>query len=377
MVVLVNFWLMLPTLIITIIFYILRNVYLRTSRSVKRLESVTRSPVFSHLAASVQGLTTVRAFGAEDVLRRQFDAHQDLHSSAWYLFISSSRAFGYWLDAVCFVYIAAVTSSFLLLPAGADGGADIGLAITQALGLTGVFQWGMRQSAEMENQMTSVERVLEYSDLDDEEPDRSAKKTKPLWPSSGRIIFEGLSLKYKDGDAPVLADVAFTIEPQQKVGIVGRTGAGKSSLVAALFRQAKISEGRILIDGVDTQELSLRQLRASVAIIPQEPVLFSGTLRKNLDPFGKFSDAVLWEALEEVDLKEAVADLPGGLGARMQEGGTNFSVGQRQLVQLNQYFYLILIKDLNNIKISSFSKPTNNIIGSHEFFCLEPNFAKI
>jgi len=199
-VIVVNYWLLFPTLAISVVFYALRCVYLQTSRSVKRLEGVTRSPVFSHLAASVHGLTTVRALGAECVLRRQFDAHQDLHSAAWYLFISSSRAFGYWLDVVCFLYIAAVTASFLLLPPDADGGgADVGLAVTQALGLTGVFQWGMRQSAEMENQMTSVERVLEYSELDDEEPDRTQKKSKLEWPSLGKIVFEALSLKYKVG----------------------------------------------------------------------------------------------------------------------------------------------------------------------------------
>jgi len=145
----------------------------------------------------------------------------------------------------------------------------------------------------------------------------------------------------KDGDQSALDGVTLTIEPRQKIGVVGRTGAGKSSLVAALFRLGKICEGRVLIDGVDTRELSLRQLRASVAIIPQQPVLFSGTLRNNLDPFGQFADAVLWTALEEVDLKEAVADLPGGLGARMHEGGANFSVGQRQLVRILAIFKIL------------------------------------
>ncbi|XP_059490449.1 probable multidrug resistance-associated protein lethal(2)03659 [Neocloeon triangulifer] len=330
----VNVWFLLPTLVIGIIFYYLRIIYLSTSRSVKRLEGTTRSPVFSHLNASIQGLTTIRAFGAQQILESQFDHHQDLHSSAWYLFISTSRAFGYWLDVICFIYIAIVTLSFLVLGSENYGG-DVGLAITQALGLTGMFQWGMRQSAEMENQMTSVERVLEFSNLESEPPLETKEEAKPEkgWPNRGAVEFDKLSLKYKEDDPPVLKEISFKINPEEKIGIVGRTGAGKSSLISALFRLAKCS-GRILIDGVDTTTLGLHQLRANISIIPQEPVLFSGNMRKNLDPFDEFPDEVLWTALEEVEMKEAVAELPGGLGAKMSEGGSNFSVGQRQLVCL-------------------------------------------
>ena len=329
----VNVWLLLPTLLIAIIFYFLRIIYLSTSRSVKRLEGITRSPVFSHLNASIQGLTTIRAFGAQQILETQFDNHQDLHSSAWYLFISTSRAFGYWLDVVCFIYIAIVTLSFLFMGTESYGG-NVGLAITQALGLTGMFQWGMRQSAEMENQMTSVERVMEFSNLESEPPLDTPEEEKidKEWPRRGEVVFDKLSLKYKEDDPPVLKEISFSIRAEEKVGIVGRTGAGKSSLIAALFRLAKTCGGRIVIDGVDITKLGLHQLRANISIIPQEPVLFSGTMRKNLDPFDEFSDEVLWKALEEVELKEAVAELPGGLSARMSEGGSNFSVGQRQLV---------------------------------------------
>ncbi|CAB3379679.1 Hypothetical predicted protein [Cloeon dipterum] len=301
----VNVWLLLPTLVIGIIFYFLRVIYLSTSRSVKRLEGVTRSPVFSHLNASVQGLTTIRAFGAQQILESQFDSHQDLHSSACFLVMGEESY-----------------------------GGNVGLAITQALGLTGMFQWGMRQSAEMENQMTSVERVLEFSNLESEPPLESEDKPEKGWPKKGELVFDKFSLKYKDDDPPVLKEISFKINPEEKVGIVGRTGAGKSSLISALFRLAKCSGGRILIDGIDTVTLGLHQLRANISIIPQEPVLFSGNMRKNLDPFDEFSDDVLWTALEEVEMKEAVAELPGGLSAKMSEGGSNFSVGQRQLVCL-------------------------------------------
>lgn len=330
----VNYWLLVPTVAIGFVFYGLRIFYLSSSRSIKRLEGVTRSPVFSHLNASLQGITTIRAFGAQEALIREFDNHQDLHSSAWYLFIASSRAFGFWLDLVCVVYIAMVTMSFLVFGQSEYGG-NVGLAITQAMGLTGMFQWGMRQSTELENQMTSVERIQEYSNIESEPPLQSEpeKKPPPSWPEAGRIEFKHVFLYYAPSDPAVLNDLSFVVQPKEKVGIVGRTGAGKSSLINALFRLATI-EGEIIIDGRETSQLGLHELRSQLSIIPQEPVLFSGTMRHNLDPFDEYPDQVLWRALEEVELKEAVTELPAGLSSRMSEGGGNFSVGQRQLVCL-------------------------------------------
>ncbi|XP_026324288.1 probable multidrug resistance-associated protein lethal(2)03659 [Hyposmocoma kahamanoa] len=330
----VNYWLLIPTMVVGLVFYGLRMFYLASSRSIKRLEGVTRSPVFSHLNASLQGIITIRAFGAQEALIREFDNHQDLHSSAWFLFIASSRAFGFWLDLLCVFYIAIVTLSFLVLKQEEYGG-NVGLAITQAIGLTGMIQWGMRQWAELENQMTSVERIGEYSKIDSEPPLESepSKKPPPTWPEHGYIQFKNVSLYYTPGEPAVLKDLSFVIQPKEKVGIVGRTGAGKSSLINALFRLTYI-EGEIIIDGIETSTLGLHELRSQVSIIPQEPVLFSGTMRYNLDPFDEYPDQVLWRALEEVELKDAVAELPAGLSSRMSEGGSNFSVGQRQLVCL-------------------------------------------
>ncbi|XP_023166760.2 probable multidrug resistance-associated protein lethal(2)03659 [Drosophila hydei] len=331
----VNVWYLLVTAILVVIFYLLRSFYLTTSRDVKRLEATTRSPIYSHLSASLNGLATIRAFGAQKELIEEFDNFQDLHSSGFYMFLATSRAFGYWLDLICVLYIAIVTLSFFLF--SPQNGGEVGLAITQAMGMTGMVQWGMRQSAELENNMTSVERVVEYEDLEPEGDFESKPNKKPPkdWPDEGKIKFDDLSLRYfpdKDADY-VLRSLNIDINACEKVGIVGRTGAGKSSLINALFRLS-YNEGSILIDHRDTNELGLHDLRSKISIIPQEPVLFSGTMRYNLDPFDEYSDVKLWESLEEVKLKKVVADLPSGLMSKISEGGTNFSVGQRQLVCL-------------------------------------------
>nr|CAD7200150.1 unnamed protein product [Timema douglasi] len=361
----VNPWLLLPTFVVGVIFYMLRVVFLATSRSVKRLEGVTRSPVFSHLNASIQGLTTIRAFGAQEILEKEFDNHQDSrypmstkrslpHSPG----IGAKRIFSDHNDLLQYNKKTATFFYGQRLPQSTDEfGGNVGLAITQAIGLTGMCQWGMRQSAELENQMTSVERILEYTRIEREPALESPPDKKPPkeWPQNGTVKFQNLFLKYNKDEGPVLKNLNFHIESKQKVGIVGRTGAGKSSLISALFRLAPL-EGKVWIDGIDTSSIGLHDLRSKISIIPQEPVLFSGTMRKNLDPFDEYSDEVLWQSLEEriivpltyffdapipvydfssqVELKEAVVDLPSGLSSVMSEGGSNFSVGQRQLVCL-------------------------------------------
>lgn len=195
-----------------------------------------------------------------------------------------------------------------------------------------MVQWGLRQWSELENQMTSVERIVEYTYV---VPEAIEGGTKPstAWPEFGRIEFQHVFLRYSKGDAYVLKDLNFVIGAKEKVGIVGRTGAGKSSLITALFRLAE-TEGEILIDDVITKTINLHQLRSKISVIPQEPVLFSGTLRKNLDPFDEYKDEELWSALEEVELKTVVSELPHSLSHSILESGSNFSVGQRQLLCL-------------------------------------------
>uniref|UniRef100_H2SRT2 Multidrug resistance-associated protein 4-like n=1 Tax=Takifugu rubripes TaxID=31033 RepID=H2SRT2_TAKRU len=325
-------WILIPVLPLLLVFIYLRRYFLQTSRDVKRLESTTRSPVFSHLSSSLQGLWTIRAFQAEDRFQKTFDDYQDLHSQAWFLFLTTSRWFALRLDGICSIFVTVTTFGCLLLRDQLDAG-SVGLALTYAVTLMGMFQWAVRQSAEVENLMTSVERVIEYTELEGEAPWQTQKRPPPDWPSKGLVTFDQVSFSYSDDSPPVLHSLKAMFLPQEKVGIVGRTGAGKSSLVSALFRLAE-PKGNIYIDGILTSEIGLHDLRQKMSIIPQDPVLFTGSMRKNLDPFNQHTDEELWNALEEVQLRSVVEDLPGKLETVLAESGSNFSVGQRQLVCL-------------------------------------------
>ncbi|XP_071455801.1 probable multidrug resistance-associated protein lethal(2)03659 [Hetaerina americana] len=331
----VNYLLLLPVLILGIIFWLLRGIYLHISRKAKRIEGITRSPIFTHIGSSLQGLPTIRAHGAEKILQKEFDNIQDINSSAYYLCIAISTAFGFCLDIMCLIYVFSVTFSFLLLEQGFIGG-NVGLAITQSMLLTGMFQWGVRQTAEVENQMTAVERVLEYTDVENEESIYlflADSKSIEGWPSKGEICFQNVGMSYKRNGRIVIRHLNLTIQASEKVGVVGRTGAGKSTLIATLLRLGYIEEGTITIDGVNTCHIHLETLRSNISVIPQDPVLFSGTLRSNLDPFQEYADHLLWKALEDVELKE-IASETNGLDTVILEGGRNISVGQRQLLCL-------------------------------------------
>ncbi|XP_022168732.1 probable multidrug resistance-associated protein lethal(2)03659 isoform X2 [Myzus persicae] len=330
----VNIYLMAPTFIVVVVFYNIRVFNLPTSRGIKRLEGITRSPVFAHMKETLQGLTTIRAYKVEQILINEFDKHQDLHSSAWDMFICANQAFGFWLDIVSIIYIGIVIFSFFAVENDHYGGI-IGLTITQTIRLTAIIQWGVRQLSVLENQMTSVERILEYTHLPQEADFQSSSENTPPkgWPFLGKIEFRNFSLRYSLDSPYVLKNLNIQIQPLEKVGIVGRTGAGKSSIIGAIFRFA-LNEGSIIIDDIEIHKLGLHDLRSKFSIIPQEPVLFSGTMRTNLDPFDEYSDLVLWNALDEVELKTVVENLPGGLNSRMSAFGSNFSVGQRQLVCL-------------------------------------------
>lgn len=327
-------WVFLPLIPVGVMFVIVRRYYIRTSRHIKRLEGTTRSPVFSHLSASLQGLHTIRAFGVQDKFKEEFDNHQNLHTEAWFLFLATSRWFAIRLDWMCVIFVTAVAMLCVALSDTLDAG-RVGLSMTYAMTLMGMFQWAVRQSTEVENQMISVERVLDYSKLPSEAALTSDKEHRPPddWPSKGKITGDNVCLRYSHTGPLVLKNIEFCIESKEKIGIVGRTGAGKSSLIASLFRLTE-PNGTISIDDINILQIGLHELRNQISIIPQDPVLFTGSLRKNLDPFEEHLDSSLWSALVEVQLKSAIEDLPSQLETEMSEGGINFSVGQRQLICL-------------------------------------------
>uniref|UniRef100_A0A8D0T9Z5 Multidrug resistance-associated protein 4 n=1 Tax=Sus scrofa TaxID=9823 RepID=A0A8D0T9Z5_PIG len=335
-----------------IIFFVLRRYFLETSRDVKRLECATRSPVFSHLASSLQGRWTIRAFKAQQRFQELFDTHQDLHSEAWFLFLTTSRWFALCLDAVCAVFVIVVAFASLFLAETLNVG-QVGLVLSLALTFMVMVPRCVRQSAEVETMMISVERVTEYIDLEKEAPWEYKHRPPLSWPQQGDIDFSNVSFRYSSDGPLVLKDLIPLIDLRKKVGIVGRTGAGKSSLVSALFRLSE-PNGIIRIDGIWTHNIGLHDLRKKMTVVPQEPVLFIGTMRKNLDPFNEHTDEELWNALEEVQLKEAVEGLPGRLNTELAESGSNLSAGQRQLVSfaraiLRKNQILIIDKATSNV----------------------------
>ncbi|XP_015329371.2 ATP-binding cassette sub-family C member 4-like isoform X2 [Bos taurus] len=293
-------WVAIPVIPLGIIFFVLRRYSLETSRDVKRLESTTRSPVFSHLASSLQGLWTIRAYKAEQRFQEVFDACQDLHSEAWFLLLMTSRWLAVYLDVICAIFVTVVAFGALALAETLNPG-KIGLVLSLALTLTlmGMFQCCVRQSIEAENMMISVERGIEYTECEKEVLWEYKFRPPLAWPHTGVIDFYSVNFRYSLDEPLVLKDLTPYIFSSEKVGIVGRTGAGKSSLIAALLRLSE-PEGRILIDGIWTTEIGLHDLRKKMTVAPQEPVLFTGTMRKNLDPFHEHMDVELWKVLEEV-----------------------------------------------------------------------------
>ncbi|CAG9819495.1 unnamed protein product [Phaedon cochleariae] len=321
---------MVPAALLALVFYFFKSIYLSSAQDIKRIEGVTRAPVFSHVSATLYGLSTIRSSKAEEMVIHEFDSLQDQHTSSWYLFIACSGAFGFYMDCISTTFLALVTFQFLVFEKYGSIGEDIGLLISSSMILIGMLQLGVKQTTEVTSNMTSVERVVQYTKLQKEDEISPEATSKPSnWPSAGKVTFKNTYLRYTLEDPPVLKNLNMIIQPGEKVGIVGRTGAGKSTLIASLFRLAPI-EGTIAIDDIDTSTVSLEYLRSNISIIPQEPILFSASIRYNLDPFDKADDETIWRALSDVELKSSIESLD----QKVSEGGSNFSAGQRQLVCL-------------------------------------------
>lgn len=314
-----------------------QRYYLRTSRELKRLDSVSRSPIFAHFQETLGGVSTIRAYDQQSRFNFVNEARVDQNMEAYFPSVSANRWLAVRLEFIgSIIILAAASFSVLQLKANLMTPGLVGLSMSYALSITQSLNWIVRMTVEVETNIVSVERILEYSNLKPEAPEFVPEEQPgPDWPEQGGITFHNYSTRYRQGLDLILKQINLEIKPREKIGIVGRTGAGKSSLTLALFRIIEAAEGYISIDGVDTSKIGLHDLRTRLAIIPQDSQAFEGTVRDNLDPNNDHSDAELWRVLELSHLKNHVHDnMEGGLDAVVKEGGSNFSVGQRQLMCL-------------------------------------------
>uniref|UniRef100_A0A8C9U0J7 ATP-binding cassette, sub-family C (CFTR/MRP), member 8 n=1 Tax=Scleropages formosus TaxID=113540 RepID=A0A8C9U0J7_SCLFO len=321
--------------------YFIQKYFRMASRDLQQLDDSTQLPLLSHFSETVEGLSTIRAFGYEARFRQRLLEYADANNIASLFLTAANR----WLEVrmeyigACVVLIAAVTSISNSLYNQLTSGL-VGLGLTYALMVSNYLNWMVRNLADMEVQLGSVTRIrgLLKTEPESYEGLLTASQVPAGWPQHGEIQIQNLSVRYDSTLKPVLKNVNAHISPGQKVGICGRTGSGKSSFSLAFFRMVDTFEGQIIIDGIDVAKLPLQTLRSRFSIILQDPILFSGTIRFNLDPEKKVTDGMLWEALEIAQLKPVVKTLPGGLDAMVTEGGENFSQGQRQLFCLARAF---------------------------------------
>ncbi|XP_063605857.1 multidrug resistance-associated protein 1-like [Penaeus indicus] len=322
---------MLPTMII---YYFVQGLYVSTSRQLKRIESVSRSPIYSHFQETIQGASTIRAFGRSHQFMLESEKKVDTNQISSFPSVMANR----WL-AIRLEFIGNILTFFAALFAvlGRDTitGGLVGLSVSYALSVTQTLNWLVRMTSDVETNIVAVERIKEYTETTQEaEWEIPAKKPQKDWPERGVVKFNKYSTRYREGLDLVVKNIDCEISGGEKIGIVGRTGAGKSSLTLALFRIIEAAGGDITIDDVDISKIGLHDVRRRLTIIPQDPVLFSGTLRMNLDPFNLYDDEKIWSALEHSHLKSFVSGLGAGLQHEVSEGGENLSVGQRQLVCL-------------------------------------------
>eukprot|EP00026_Physarum_polycephalum_P005751 Phypoly_transcript_05789.p1 GENE.Phypoly_transcript_05789~~Phypoly_transcript_05789.p1 ORF type:complete len:624 (+),score=83.26 Phypoly_transcript_05789:135-1874(+) len=321
---------------LTYVFYYSQQYYLRSSRELQRLESISRSPIYAQLSESLVGLSTIRASKAVDRFIDENNVKIDHNARITHTIQACNRWLAARMEFLCAVTVSMASFFAVIERENVDPGLA-GLSIAYALQLTFVFNMLVRQSAEVETQLVSVERVVEYTQLPNEGPYRNdANRPPEHWPQEGAVSIQNLQLRYRPGLDLVLKGISCEIKPREKVGICGRTGAGKSSLVMAFFRLVEFAGGSVIIDGVNISNIGLYDLRSRLSIIPQDPTLFIGTIRSNLDPFEMFSDDKIWSVLERVYLSAFVRSLPEGLHYKVTESGDNLSVGQRQLMCLGR-----------------------------------------
>ncbi|RLV89993.1 Metal resistance protein YCF1 [Spathaspora sp. JA1] len=342
-----------------ILYIYYQQYYLRTSRELRRLDSVSRSPIFANFQESLTGVSVIRAYGKEERFKYLNQTRIDRNMCAYHPAINANRWLAVRLEFLgSFIILGAAGLSILTLKSGHLTAGLVGLSVSYALQVTQSLNWIVRMTVEVETNIVSVERILEYSRLVSEAPEIIPDNRPPVnWPHDGEIHFQDYSTKYRPELDLVLKNINLDIKPREKIGIVGRTGAGKSSITLALFRIIEKFGGGITIDGIDTSSIGLYDLRHRLSIIPQDSQVFEGSIRSNLDPTDEFTDDQIWRALELSHLKDHVlkmyderdtddVDISSPLYVKVTEGGSNLSTGQRQLMCLGR----VLLK-LNNSNV--------------------------
>jgi ATP-binding cassette, subfamily C (CFTR/MRP), member 1 len=323
---------------LTVMFVFAASYYRASARELKRHEAVLRSVVFSRFGEAVTGISTIRAYGLQSEFRHSVSSSIDSMDGAYFLTYANQRWLSVRLDAVgtllvFTVGILVVTSRFSINPSTG------GLVLSYILTIVQMIQFTVRQLAEVENNMNSTERIHYYGTQLEEEAPLHLGEVPKDWPPRGDIEFDNVQMRYRAGLPLVLHGLSMHVKAGERIGVVGRTGAGKSSIMTTLFRLVELSGGSIKIDGIDIAKIGLYDLRSRLAIIPQDPTLFRGTIRSNLDPFNERTDLELWNALRQADLvgtEQEMGDETGRihLDTAVEDEGLNFSLGQRQLLAL-------------------------------------------
>ncbi|XP_026508346.1 multidrug resistance-associated protein 1-like isoform X1 [Terrapene carolina triunguis] len=346
------------------LYFIIQRYYIASSRQIRRLAGASHSPVISHFSETLLGLSTIRAFGHQERFIRQNKDVVNENLVCFYNNVISNRWLAVRLEFLgnLMVFFAAL---FAVLAGNTVNSSTVGLSISYALNITQTLNFWVRKACEIETNGVSIERVCEYEKMDKEAPWIMSKRPPMGWPNKGIIEFINYQARYRTDLGLALQDVSFQTHSKEKVGIVGRTGAGKSTLTNCLFRIIERAGGKIIIDGIDISTIGLHDLRGNLNIIPQDPVLFSGTLQSNLDPFGKYSDHELWEAVELCDLKNFVQSLPKKLLHEISEGGENLRVlvlGSGRIIEFDTPHNLLLQQGVFSKMVSEagITQDTNN-----------------
>eukprot|EP01080_Neovahlkampfia_damariscottae_P012239 gene12239-5825_t len=340
---------------IWLLYFIWQQLYRISSREISRFKAVANSPVLNHITETVNGYPSIRAF---DLKYKFMEKHQEnVNNYAKFEFFSAilARWLAFRLELTGTVVIFC-TLIFSIIFSKSISPALFALSITYAFSLTHTFNWLIKVITSLEQDIISVERILEYSEITEELPE-IIHHTKPKfesWPSKGEIKFKHVNANYRHNLPLCLRDISLTIQGSEKIGVIGRTGSGKSSFVNSLFRTTELVNGKIEIDGIDISTIGLKDLRNQITIIPQDPTLFSLSIRENIDPTEEFEDNKLWDVLQKCHLKELVESLPLQLDSTLEDGGTQLSVGNRQLFCLCRAL-------LKKTKIVIFDEVTSNV----------------